>query len=267
MDVRRLGKNGLAVPAVGMGTWRTFDVEPQAEGTRREIVSVALAGGARLFDSSPMYGRAEEVLGRAIGDRRDQAQVATKVWTSSAAEGRQQIDRSLAFFQGRVELFQIHNLVAWQEHLPLLEDLKARGVIDSIGATHYSPSAFAELLRVMETGRIDAIQVPYSVGQRQVEKAILPLAAELGLGVVVMRPFGEGSLLRKVPSEKALERYRRFGVSTWPQALLKWILSDERVSVAIPATSNPERMAENAAAGSPPWFGPAEREAIAQLFS
>jgi aryl-alcohol dehydrogenase-like predicted oxidoreductase len=119
----------------------------------------------------------------------------------------------------------------------------------------------------MKTGRITAIQIPYNQAEREVERLILPLAAELGLGVVVMRPFSQGSLLVRPPAEAELQPLAAFGVRTWAQALLKWILSDERCHVAIPATSKPERMSENAAAGEPPWFGPAERAYVARLFA
>lgn len=119
----------------------------------------------------------------------------------------------------------------------------------------------------MQTKRISAIQIPYNPQERDVERVLLPLAADLGLGVVVMRPFGEGSLLRQPPSEGELRPLAAFGVHTWPQALLKWVLSDPRCHVAIPATSKPERMRENAAAGDPPWFGPEERAYVARLAS
>jgi diketogulonate reductase-like aldo/keto reductase len=123
------------------------------------------------------------------------------------------------------------------------------------------------LTEVMETGRITAIQIPYNPTERAVERVVLQLAADLGLGVIVMRPFGEGGLLRRPPSESELERLRPFGVNTWAQALLKWILSDPRCHIAIPATSRPERMIENATAGQPPWFGPDERAYVARLFA
>lgn len=265
MEQRSLAP-GVSVPVVGMGTWRTFDVPDQQLASRREVVAAGLDGGVRVMDSSPMYGRAEGVLGRALGQRRTEAFIASKVWTPSAEEGRRQIEFSLACFGGRLELLQIHNLVAWQQHLPALEDLRARGVIGVIGVTHYSVGSFPELLRVMETGRVQAIQVPYNVRQREVEHRILPRAKELGLGVVVMRPFGEGQLLRRLPPEAELRRFERFGASTWPQLLLKWILSDQRVTVAIPATSRPERMAENALAGSAPWLDDEAREALVALF-
>ncbi len=221
--------------------------------------------GANLFDSSPMYGAAEQVLGAALAERRAAALVATKVWAQGPAEGAQQIERALGYFGGRIDLYQIHNLVSWREHLARLERLRDAGQVQAIGATHYSPSAFGELRRVIETGRITAIQIPYNPLEREVERFILPLAAERGLGVVVMRPFGEGDLMRRPPDPAALAPLRPFGVATWAQALLKWILSDPRCHITIPATSHPEHIAENAAAGAPPWFGPGERALVARL--
>ena len=266
MERRRLGASGLDVPAVGMGTWATFDVRGQEdERARRQVVDVALDEDADLFDSSPMYGEAERVLGLALEGRRDAALVATKVWTSSAREGREQIDFALRCFGGRVDLYQVHNLVAWREQLDELERRRDAGQVAAIGATHYSPRAFAELAEVMRTGRITAIQIPYNPVEREVEREILPLAEELDIGVVVMRPFGEGSLMRRPPSPAELAPLRGFGIETWGQALLKWILSDPRCHVAIPATRSPIHMAENAAAGSPPWLDPEARDLVAGL--
>src|SRR5688572_12711958 len=262
-----LGGSGLEVPTVGMGTWRTFDVRgAAAEANARAVVEAALAAGASFFDSSPMYGEAERVLGAALAGRRDQAQIATKVWAHGLREGQQQIDRALAWFGGHVELYQIHNLANWQGHLPVLERHKAEGHISAIGATHYSAGAFDELQTVMRTGRVSAIQIPYNPLQREVERRVLPLAAELNIGVLVMRPFGEGGLLRRLPPAEALAPLRPFGIETWPQALLKWGLSDPRCHVAIPATTRPERMTANGRAGDPPWLGPDEREYVARLF-
>jgi aryl-alcohol dehydrogenase-like predicted oxidoreductase len=249
-----------------MGTWQTFDVRGQeAQGARGAVVDAALESGAYFFDSSPMYGEAERVLGRALEGRRDKALVATKVWSADAREGRRQVERALHYFAGYVDLYQVHNLVAWREQLRLLEELREVGKVRAIGATHYSASAFAELRQVMLTGRIGAIQIPYNPVQREVEREILPLAEELGLGVVVMRPFAEGALLRRPPRPEQLEPLRAFGIETWAQALLKWILSDSRCHVAIPATTSPERVKENAAAGEPPWLGPEERGLVARL--
>jgi aryl-alcohol dehydrogenase-like predicted oxidoreductase len=266
MEERDLGTSGLRVPTVGMGTWNTFDVRgAREEAARRRVVDVALEHGARLFDSSPMYGEAERVLGAALEGRRDQALVATKVWASGAAEGREQARRALEWFGGRVDLYQVHNLVSWREQLAMLEGLRDEGAVAAVGATHYSPSAFEELEAVMRSGRIAAVQVPYNPWEREVERRILPAAEELGLGVVVMRPFAERSLLRRPPDPADLASLEPFGIRTWTQALLKWILSDPRCHVAIPATSSPEHMAEDANAGSPPWLGPGERDLVAGL--
>jgi aryl-alcohol dehydrogenase-like predicted oxidoreductase len=266
METRRLGSSGLDVPAVGMGTWSTFDVtgEP-AERNATAVVDEALAAGASFFDSSPMYGEAERVLGRALAGRRERALVATKVWARTAAEGAAQIERALGFYGGRVDFYQVHNLVNWREHLTALERLRDGGAVRAVGVTHYQASALPELADVMRTGRVSAVQIPYNPRERAVEDEVLPLAADLDIGVVVMRPFAEGALVKRRPPDADLAPLRSFGVTTWPQALLKWILSDPRCHVAIPATSKPERMRANAAAGDPPWFGPDERAYVARL--
>jgi aryl-alcohol dehydrogenase-like predicted oxidoreductase len=266
MEQRALGRGGPELPVVGMGTWQTFDVRgSEAEARAAGVVAAALGAGTRVFDSSPMYGESERVLGAALGDRRDDAFVATKVWTSDPEEAEAQVGRALEFYGGRVDLYQVHNLVAWREQLARLERERDAGRVALLGATHYSASAFGELATVMRSGRIGAIQIPYNPHERDVEREILPLAEELGLGVLVMRPFGGGALGRRPVDAAALAPLREFGVSTWGQALLKWALSDPRCTVAIPATSRAERAAENAAAGEPPWFGPDERALVARL--
>jgi aryl-alcohol dehydrogenase-like predicted oxidoreductase len=265
LEHRQFGNTGLDVPAVGLGTWQTFDVRGEEADKRRAVTDTALDAGATLFDSSPMYGEAERVLGRTLNGRRSQALIATKVWTANDREAEQQIANALAYFGGRVDVYQVHNLVAWSKRLNQLERLKERGVVRLIGVTHYSPHAFREMLQVMADPRVAAVQVPYNPREREIEAEILPAAADLGLGVIVMRPFGEGNLLSlRVPPEK-LEPLRPFGVTTWPQALLKWILSEPRCHVAIPATANPAHMRDNAAAGQPPWFGAEERAYVARL--
>ena len=266
MEKRLLGKAGLEVPVIGMGTWNTFDVSGKPdESNCRLIVDQALAAGAKFFDSSPMYGRAEQVLGNTLQGRREFAIVATKLWAGSSREGEDQIKKAMGYFEGFVDLYQIHNLLNWQEHLKTLEILKEQGKIKAIGATHYSSSAFKALADLMRTGRITVIQIPYNPGEREVERVILPLARDLGIGVVVMRPFGEGNLFLKSPSKTAIGSLSSFGVRTWAQVLLKWILSDPRCNVAIPATSNPEHMKENGMAGDPPWFGAKERAYVSKL--
>jgi diketogulonate reductase-like aldo/keto reductase len=255
IEERRLG------PVVGLGTWNTFGTDVR---NATDVVGAALAAGVRLFDSSPMYRGAEQSLGRALDGRREGTTVATKIWTASVEEGREQYARQVEWF-GRVEIEQVHNLVAWREHLEWLEREREDGRVDKLGVTHYDAGAFSELATALRTGRFDTVQLPYNPHERDVEEDLLPLAAELGIAVIVMRPLGAGALVRRSPSATELEPLREFGVETWAQALLKWVLSDQRIDVAIPATSRSERMAENARAGEPPWFGPDERALVAEL--
>jgi diketogulonate reductase-like aldo/keto reductase len=208
-----------------------------------------------------MYRGAEASLAAALGGRREAAAVATKIWTGSVEEGREQYRRQCEWF-GRVEIEQIHNLVAWDQHVEWLEQERVEGRIDRLGVTHYSPSAFRELGRALRSGRFDTVQVPLNPHERECEQEILPLAAELGIAVIVMRPLGGGALLRRSVSEEALAQ---LGVDSWVQALLKWALSDERVDVVIPATRNPDHVRENAAAGEPPWFDAEQRCLVERL--
>jgi aryl-alcohol dehydrogenase-like predicted oxidoreductase len=158
-------------------------------GSPHEVVGAALDSGITLFDSSPMYGEAERVLGDALEKHgRDRATVATKVWTSDDREAERQIENSLGFFGGRVELYQVHNLVAVEKRLVMLQRLKEEGKVRSIGATHYSRSAFPALMDVMRSGRIDFVQVPYNAADTAVTEEVLPLAQELDLGVIVVSP-------------------------------------------------------------------------------
>ena len=268
MERRALGPGRTEVGVVGLGTWQRLEAAAErADDGHRVLVDRAVGEGVEVFDSSPMYGRAEQLLADALSasGRRGEAFVATKVWTGSPAEGRAQLDRATDWFGGRVDLIQIHNLVAWSDHLPQLERARDDGRVGLIGVTHWSPSAFADLADVLRTGRVDVVQLPYNPQEREVERELLPLAADLGVGVLVMRPFGEAALLRRPPGPDALAPLRDHGVTTWPQALLKWVLSDPRCHVAIPATSSPDRVAENAAAGSPPWFGRDERTLVSRL--
>ena len=246
MERRRFGRTDLRVPVIGLGTWQTFDVGRAQEDGAWAVVEAVWDGGTRFFDSSPMYGRAEGVLGRALGERRPEVLVATKIWTSSLEEGRSQFADQLEFFGGHVDLEQVHNLVEWRGHLEWMEEERDAGRIAFLGATHYSAGAFDELEHVMRTGRIDAIQIPFNPLEREAERRILPLAAELDLGVIAMRPLGGGTLTRRYDAAE----------------LLKWTLGDERVHVAIPATSSVAHARANTVAGEAPWPSPEERRRL-----
>ncbi len=257
IEERRLG------PVVGLGTYQTFLAELSLAA---DVVSAALDAGTTVFDSSPMYGPAEESLGEALRGRRERGVVATKIWAESVEEGRRQYEAQLRFF-GRVEIQQVHNLVAWREHLSWMEAERDAGRIDRIGVTHYDAAAAEDFEAAMRTGELDCIQVPLNPLERECERRILPLAEELGLAVIVMRPLGgaRDTTLRPGPAAEALRPLHAFGVETWAQALLKWCLADPRVDLVIPATSRPERAIENATAGSGEPFGPDERRLVERL--
>jgi len=255
MDERRLG------PVVGLGSWQSFDDDA---ALAREVVATTLDAGCRVLDSSPMYGGAERALSGVVRERRGEVAVATKISARSLGEGRAQYERQRAWF-GRVEVEQVHNLVLWREHLAWLEEERSAGRIDLLGVTHFSSGSFGELAEALETKRFQTVQLPLNPRQREAERELLPLAAKLGVAVIVMRPLGgEGSVIPAPPSDE-LEPLRPFGIETWQQALLKWALSDRRVDLVIPATRNPEHARANAAAGSPPWLGPDERALVERL--
>ena len=201
-------------------------------------------------------------MAKVLKGRRDQVIIATKIWTGSPSEGREQANHALRLF-GRVEIYQVHNLVNWPAQLRLLEQLKAEGKVDGVGATHYDPGGFDDLCDLMRTGRLDMVQVPYNPRRREAEIRVLPLAAELGLGVLTHSPLRFG-VLDRPPSPEAIET---FGVKTWAQAILKWIASDPGVSCVLTATKTPGRPTENAQAGNPPWFDADQRERLSALLT
>jgi aryl-alcohol dehydrogenase-like predicted oxidoreductase len=253
---RQLGSTGIEVPAIGMGTWRTFDTHDD----RSWLVDEALRAGIDLFDSSPMYGKAEDTLAKALKGRREQAIIATKVWTDNPEQGKRQAEHALGLF-GTVDIYQVHNLSNWPAQLALLEGLKEEGKVRAVGATHYQEHYFEELAQLMATGRLDMVQVPYNPLRRDAERVILPLAAERGLGVLVMSPL-QGGILNRRPTPAQLAELR---VETWPEAILKWIVSDPRVSCVLTATSRPGRAAENAQGGEPPLFEREQRELVRRI--
>ena len=256
VERRPLGRTGLHVPVIGMGTWRTFDTNED----RAPLVDTAVTAGVNLFDSSPMYGRAEQVLADALRSRRDKVQVATKVWTEDPDEGRRQTEYALRRY-GHVDIYQVHNLLNWPVQLKLLEELRDRGHISVVGATHYQSSAFPQLMEVMRTGRLGMIQIPYNPLAKEATTSVLPLAEELGLGVLVLSPL-QGGILQARPSAADLHA---FGVRTWAQAVLKWIASDARVSCVLTATHLREHAIESAEAGNPPWFDADQRDRVERV--
>jgi diketogulonate reductase-like aldo/keto reductase len=253
MEERRLG------PVVGLGTWTTFETDVELA---EQVVEAAAGAGVRLFDTSPMYHGAEQSLANALDGIREEVVVATKIWAKSADEGREQFQRQLEWFEGSIDIEQVHNLLAWREQLDWLEAERESGRVGRIGVTHYQASAFSELAEAMRDPRIECVQLPYNPHERECEEVLLPLAAELGMPVIVMRPLGSGKIVAREPSAAELEP---LGVESWAEALLKWALSDERVDVVIPGTKRPERAQANARAGVGPWFDAEQRALVERL--
>jgi aryl-alcohol dehydrogenase-like predicted oxidoreductase len=187
------------------------------------------------------------------------------VWTDDDAIAERQIAASLSFYGGHIELLQIHNMVRWPERLRRIEELRDAGQVTLVGATLWRAASFDELEASMVTGRLDAIQIPYNPREREVEDRLLPLAAALGLGVLIMRPFAANDLMRTSPSAAELAPLEPFGIHTWGQALLQWGLGHPATTVSIPATSKPSRATENAAAGDAKPLDAEHRQLISKL--
>ena len=249
MEFRKLGQ--LEVSAIGLGTLRTFDVtEPEDIDRRREIVAACRDQQVNLIDTAAWYGQAEAVVGQVTRGIRDQFYLATKVRCEGQEAGAAQIARSFALLEtDYIDLFQVHNMIDWQTQLPALEALKADGKIGMIGVTAMVPEAYPAIMDLMRAGRVDAAQIPYNVLNRAVADELLPLAGELGIGILVMEPLQKGRYISQLQRQPDLTPLADYGISTWAQALLAWVISDRRVSAAIPTTSRIERIAENAQAG------------------
>lgn len=269
MATRPVPRTGEAIPVIGLGTWQTFDVgSGEAErAPRREVLQRFLAAGGRVIDSSPMYGRAEEVTGDLLAGLPGAPRpfLATKVWTRGRAEGEAQIRESMRRLRTeRLDLLQIHNLLDWETHLPTLRRLKERGTIRYLGITHYARSAFGELERLLRTEGLDFVQLPYSAATREAERRLLPAARETGTAVLVMRPFEEGELFRAVKGRPLPAWAGELGAGSWGEIFLRFILSHPAVTAVLPATSNPRHLDENVRAGRGPTPDAALRRRMAE---
>ena len=269
MRTRPIPRTGEPLPVIGMGTWRTFDVGEQDDRKPlREVLRTLFDAGGRLIDSSPMYGRAEQVVGELLGAE-PRPFLATKVWTSGREQGIEQMRRSIRRMwpvaQGRpFDLIQIHNLLDWRTHLPTLRAWKEAGTLRYWGITHYSPSAFDEMEQILRADKPDFVQLPYSVAVRDAEKRLLPACAEAGAAVLVMRPFEGGSLFRDALRQPLPSWAAEIDCASWAQIFLKFILGHPAVTCPIPATKNPAHMADDAHAGFGRLPDPAMRQRIVQ---
>jgi aryl-alcohol dehydrogenase-like predicted oxidoreductase len=256
---RRIPRTGESLPAVGLGTWRVFDVAgnaaetAQAKDTLRAFVEL----GGRVVDSSPMYGSSESLTGQLAAELGARARlfVATKVWTTGRRAGIRQMEDSMRKLRvERLDLMQVHNLVDADTHLATLRDWKTSGRVRYAGVTHYHAGAHADLEKVLKRGDIDFIQVNYSLAEPEAERRLLRAAADGGTAVIVNRPFAEGAIFRRVKGKPVPEWAKAIGCASWAQFFLKWILAQPAVTCVIPATRNPAHVADNlnAASGPPP---------------
>ncbi|TMJ29068.1 MAG: aldo/keto reductase [Alphaproteobacteria bacterium] len=255
MQTRPIPSSGEALPVIGCGTYVGFDVAANSDKLKAlaDVVRTLRDAGGKAFDSSPMYGRAEAVLGELLAGAPDPKRtfIATKVWTRGRQAGIAQMERSFALLKaGRIDLMQVHNLVDWQTHLTTLRRWKEDGRIRYLGVTHYTASAYDELEAVMRKETLDFVQLNYSLDDRAAERKLLPLAADRGIGILVNVPFGGGGLLRRLGNRPLPDWAGEIGCTSWPQILLKFVLVQPAVTCVIPGTGNPAHMADNCRAGS-----------------
>jgi diketogulonate reductase-like aldo/keto reductase len=254
LQKRPIPKSGETIPVVGVGTWLTFDVGDEAADRARlaRVLDVLFAGGGSVIDSSPMYRRAEGVVGDllAAAGARGQAFLATKVWTDGEAEGRAQMEQSFRRFRtDRIDLMQVHNLVDWRTQLRTMRAWREAGRFRYLGVTHYTPRAFDELETVLRAEPLDFLQIPYSIAVTDAEARLLPLARDLGVAVIGNRPFEGGDLFAKTRGVPVPQFARDLGCASWAQVFLKYILGHPAMTCVIPGTGRPEYMADNLGAG------------------
>lgn len=268
MSTRPIPSTGEALPVIGMGTWQTFDVGAGAaeRAPLAEVLAELVARGGKLVDSSPMYGASERVLGDLAAAQRLRSQlfVATKVWTSGRAEGVAQMESSLQKLGvERVDLMQVHNLVDVDTHLATLAEWKKAGRTRYVGVTHYTASAHDAVVRVLEKQRVDFVQINYSVGERDAERRVLPVARDRGVAVIANRPFVGGALIRRLSKQAVPAWAAELECTTWAQLLLKFVVSHPAITAAIPATAKVAHLRDNLAAGRGPMPDEEQRARIA----
>ncbi|MCG6166590.1 aldo/keto reductase [Leptospira sanjuanensis] len=253
---RTIQKSGEKIPSIGLGTWQTMDVSRDSSelDSLKAVWKEFIAAGGRVVDSSPMYGRAEEIVGVLSSELSEESRkkvfYATKVWIRGESAGKAQIRSSFEKFKtDKIDLFQIHNLVDTQTHLKTLRALREGEKIRYIGITHYVSSAFTEMEKIAKNEKIDFIQIPYSIATRAAEDRILPFAEANGIGVLINRPFEEGELFRRVKGKNLPAYFKEWDCDSFGQAFLKFILSHTAVTCVIPATSKVSHLKDNLKAG------------------
>ena len=250
MLMRAIPSSGEKLPVIGLGTWRTFDVDltPDNRKQLEDVLALFVKLGGRVIDSSPMYGRAEQVIGdlTATLGIRDKLFLATKVWTRGKENGIKSMERSMALLRTkRIDLMQVHNLVDVNTHLPTLREWKNEGRIRYLGITHYESGAFDDVEKIMWSEKLDFLQINYSLMEREAEERVLPLAQERGVAVIANRPFGGGDLFARARAKQLPDWAAEFDCRSWAQFFLKWIVAHPAVTCAIPATNKARHLEDN----------------------
>ena len=271
MLTRPIPGTGESIPVVGLGTWEVFDVAGSREeiAIRKEIVDQLVARGGSLIDSSPMYRRSEEIVGDIIkaGGNRDDLFLATKVWADGKSAGESQMQRSIELMNaGVIDLMQVHNLRDTDIHMATIREWQEEGRIRYNGITHYTASAHRSMESAMQEYNPQFIQINYSVGERETEQRVLPLAQELGIAVLINRPYMEGRLFSAVRNQELPDWATDFAQS-WGQFFLKFIIGHPAVTCVIPATSKPHHMVDNLGAGFGPLPDSATRQKMADFWN
>lgn len=271
MIMRSILSTGEKIPAIGLGSWITFDVgntESELQPMRNVLKAFAEAGGV-VVDSSPMYGRSEKVIGQLAAELgiTNKLWIATKVWTSGERSGKNQIDNSTAYFKRLPTLLQVHNLQDVKTHLRTLRALKDEGKLKYIGITHYLNSEHNELANLVKSEKLDFIQVNLSIRNTAAEDYLIPLAADKGVSVIINRPFETGALFGTVNGVALPNWAKDLGISTWAAYFLKYIISNPDITCTIPATSKVNHLKENMAACLEPLPDKATRKKMAEYYS
>ncbi|MEO5602845.1 MAG: aldo/keto reductase [Cyclobacteriaceae bacterium] len=250
---RKIPSTGELIPAIGLGTWQTFNVSAEAEKKPLEdVLKILIAKGGTVIDSSPMYGKSEEVVGDLSTSLKlnQKLFIATKVWTNGKDDGIKQMSDSFRLLRReKIDLMQIHNLTDWETHLKTLKVWKEEGKIKYIGLTHYLDSVHEKLAGIIVKEKVDFIQINYNLLNRHAEEKLLPAARDNGVAVLVNRPFEEGTLFQKTKGKKIPEWAKDFDCESWGQFFLKFILSNPAVTCVIPGTNKPHHMLDNIGAG------------------
>lgn len=267
MERRELGTSGIRLPVIGVGARSAFDVfGKEGQAARRTLVDTALEYGANFFETSPDAGEADGILAAALTGRRNKAIVAASIDPTDSRLAHARIDRLLRLYEERLDLLLVEGPDAWADFARPFRFMKSDRSVRAIGVSCPDPAQFGKLAKLMERGELDVVQVPYSPASTSAAEEILPLAAELQLGVIAVQPFEGGWMLDIQHTDPLIEPLRHYGVHDLPQTILKWIASDRRVTSVVAGSRRKQHLRANFRVGRGPWFSGADRDVVGDFF-